>query len=247
MCPHENSIQATGVYEMKSFFRSLFPKRRKAEKPHTIAPHMVWKDQDFFISGSESARNIAGIPDIRCFFLQSCLRSIADVPGDVAECGTRNGKSALFMLEVLPSNRALFLFDSFEGLSDPTPGADSLASSIKPGTNERIFHNNEPNKVFELFEARSNVHIMKGWIPDRFDEVADRTFSMVHVDVDLYAPTRDSFEFFYDRLSPHGMMICDDYGSGSYPGARKAMDEFFQSRPETPVELPQGQAFIVKR
>ena len=44
-----------------------------------------------------------------------------------------------------------------------------------------------------------------------------------------------------------GFVICDDYGSGNYPGSRRAMDEFFADKPEKPVELPQGQAFIVKR
>ena len=34
--------------------------------------------------------------------------------------------------------------------------------------------------------------LMKGWIPTRFQEVADRHFAFVHIDVDLYEPTRDS-------------------------------------------------------
>src|SRR3982750_3773748 len=53
-----------------------------------------WLRYDFFRRAHE--RSIAGIPDERCFTLQSVIRSLRDVPGDVAECGVRYGKSAVF-------------------------------------------------------------------------------------------------------------------------------------------------------
>jgi hypothetical protein len=43
-----------------------------------------------------------------------------------------------------------------------------------------------------------------------------------------------------------GIIICDDYGSGSYPGARHAMNEFFAKKKEKPAILLQAQAFVVK-
>jgi O-methyltransferase len=212
---------------------------------HVIAPHMVWLHEPFFVSAKARVKQ-PGIPDIRCFFLQSCLRSIADVAGDVAECGVREGKSALFMLEALNTPRNFFLFDSFEGLSDPVSGKDTLQSAIDPESGKRIFAG-DVDKVCRTFAGRPNVHVMEGWIPARFAEVSERQFALVHVDVDLYEPTMASFAFFYPRLKPHGILICDDYGSGAYPGARRAMDEFLADKPEKPIELPQGQAFVIKR
>jgi O-methyltransferase len=41
-------------------------------------------------------------------------------------------------------------------------------------------------------------------------------------------------------------MIFDDYGFPSCPGARKAVDEFFGGKPETPIVLGTGQALIVR-
>ncbi|TIX21118.1 MAG: methyltransferase, partial [Mesorhizobium sp.] len=73
-----------------------------------------------------------------------------------------------------------------------------------------------------------------------------RRFALVHIDVDLYEPTRDALAFFYDRVCANGMIICDDYGSGLCPGARKAFDQFFENRPEGIIELPTGQAIVVK-
>jgi hypothetical protein len=212
---------------------------------HTIPAHMVWQHQDYFVS-AKSLVKVPGIPDIRCFFLQSSLRSIADVEGDVAECGVREGKSALFMLHALNAERSFFLFDSFEGLSDPVSGKDTIASAIDATSGKRVFAG-DVEKVRNTFQAWPNVQILPGWIPDRFLEVKARNFALVHIDVDLYQPTLDSLEFFYPRLKRHGMIVCDDYGSGAYPGARKAMDEFFADKSEKPIELPQGQAFVVKR
>jgi predicted O-methyltransferase YrrM len=85
---------------------------------------------------------------------------------------------------------------------------------------------------------------LRGWIPERFDIVSDKTFSIVHIDVDLYQPTRDALEFFYPRLNPGGLMICDDYGSVACPGAKKAVDDFCKRLGKVPAALTTGQAVI---
>lgn len=221
-------------------YRSL----REARRRRTIGKHMVWDSQPLFAATRARHGAIPGIPDLRLYVLQSCIRAVANVPGDIAECGTRFGKSALYMLEALDTPRRMFLFDSFEGLSDPTPGKDGPAAD--PATGTRFFHDTDMAQVAARFQGR-DVALMQGWIPERFPEVADRRFALVHIDVDLYQPSLDSLAFFYERTSPFGMIVCDDYGSGFYPGARQAMDEFFADKPEGIVELPQGQALVTKR
>ena len=86
-----------------------------------------------------------------------------------------------------------------------------------------------------------------GWIPEKFHEVSDVRFCFVHLDVDLFQPTLDSLSFFYDKMSPGGIILCDDYGFITCPGARKAMNSFFADKPEEIVSLPTGQGFVVKR
>jgi hypothetical protein len=92
-----------------------------------------------------------------------------------------------------------------------------------------------------------NYQVYKGWIPERFLEVADLTFRFVHIDVDLFEPTRDSLEFFYPRLASGGILLLDDHGFSTCPGATKAADEFFADKPEQLSLLPTGQAFTIKR
>jgi len=42
-------------------------------------------------------------------------------------------------------------------------------------------------------------------------------------------------------------MLFDDYGFRSCPGARRAIDEFFESKPESVVLVPTGQALIIRQ
>lgn len=43
------------------------------------------------------------------------------------------------------------------------------------------------------------------------------------------------------------MIVGDDYGFDTCPGARRAFDEFMAGKPERLVPVPTGQAFVVKR
>ena len=126
------------------------------------------------------------------------------------------------------------------------PGKDTIETAYPDGGPHRRFHNDDLAGLHAPFAPFGMSRSCRAG-SERFDEVGDRTFCLAHIGVGLYEPTRDSLAFFYPRLERHGMIICDDYGSGAYPGARLALDEFFADRPETPIELPQTQAFIVKR
>lgn len=191
-------------------------------------------------------RKIRGIPDDRCFVLYRTAQALRDLPGDLIECGCRAGKSTRFMLAGtgIESDKTLHAFDSFEGLSEPgrndhsSKGAATWASGDLASSEDRFLGN------IQMYEHM--VRSYRGWIPERFGEVEDRTFAMAHIDVDLYEPTRDSLDFVYPRMDRGGVIVCDDYGSRSCPGARKAFDEFFAEREEAVLELPTSQALVVK-
>ena len=207
-------------------------------------PHLSWlSDPDFArLRGVQ----IVGIPDDRLFLLYSVTKALANVPGDIAECGVREAKSAYFVLQALVStdSKKLHLFDSFEGLSAPTE--NDLDSNGETVWERGILACSEEKvrKNLAGFEAR--IELYKGWIPDRFPDVANEQFCLVHVDVDLFEPTRDSVEFFYPRLVPNGILIFDDYGSGFCRGARQAIDTFFADKPEHLIHLPTGQGLVIK-
>jgi hypothetical protein len=92
-----------------------------------------------------------------------------------------------------------------------------------------------------------SIAVLPGWIPKRFDEVEDHQFRVVHIDVDLYEPTRDSLEFFYSRLVQCGVIVMDDYGFATCPGATRAAREFASHHGVGILHLASGQGVIMKR
>ena len=84
--------------------------------------------------------------------------------------------------------------------------------------------------VRNILDEFDFIEIYNGWIPDRFKEVENKKFQFVHLDVDLYEPTRDSLNFFYPKLVQGGVIVCDDYNFSTFPGAKKAWDNFFKDK-----------------
>jgi O-methyltransferase len=176
----------------------------------------------------------------RKFALRELLKLALRRHGDLAECGVFRGATAFLMGKAIRQaggNRTLHLFDSFAGLSQPQaadgsywqPG--SLACSLA-----------DVQAALQDFADLIAYH--PGWIPTRFQDVVDRRFCCVHIDVDLYQPTRDALVFFHPRMVTGGVIVCDDYGFDTCPGARRAMDEFFASRTELVIHLPTGQGIV---
>lgn len=177
----------------------------------------------------------------RKFMLRSLLALVEGVPGDLAECGTYEGASAHLLAQRLDDEHEfLHLFESFQGLPRPSVADGDYWKGGDLAANEELVR----TRLARFGEA---VVIHAGWIPDRFPEVEDRVFSFVHVDVDLYEPTAASVRFFYPRLVTGAVLLFDDYGFSSCPGARRAIDEFVGTIPEPLVHIPTGQAFLVKR
>jgi hypothetical protein len=138
------------------------------------------------------------------------------------------------MCEAL-EGRSLYLFDSFEGLPQTGEGDARFGS----GQYAASF-----DKVKSYLAAFPQVHIYKGFFPATSAPVADKRFSFVHLDVDLYEPTRDALHFFYPRVNPGGMFMVHDYLWAE--GVRKAVKEFFSTRPEPIIELAGAYCGVVK-
>ena len=51
----------------------------------------------------------------------------------------------------------------------------------------------------------------------------------------------------FERISPGGMVVFDDYGWAGYRDQKLAVDEFMRDRGHAVLELPTGQGLVVKR
>jgi glycosyltransferase involved in cell wall biosynthesis/SAM-dependent methyltransferase len=204
-------------------------------------PQLAWWQDAEFNDYLRRFGEIDGMNADRRWMLYQLLRLIENIPGDTAECGVYAGASSYLICQANSQsrqNRWHFLFDSFEGLSTPGPfdgthwSVGDLHCTLKAAQ--------------ENLSDFKNASFHPGWIPETFEEMAKNWLAFVHIDVDLYEPTRDSIAFFYPRMSTGGIILCDDYGFTSCPGATKAIDDFLRDKPEKIVSLPTGSGFIIK-
>jgi len=190
----------------------------------------------------------------RFYSLVTLFRRTSALRGLVAECGCFRGLSSYLLCRTLKLADPAFdgsgyrIFDSFQGLSVPQP-EDTIADSDPDA--QLLRNNTQPGKFAAALEsvkaslnAFPNIEFFPGWIPSAFPDESETRYRFVHVDVDIYQPTRDSFDYFYPRLVAGGIIVCDDYG---WPGARKAIDEFCERMGAECEVTPSLQAYIVRR
>ncbi len=222
-------------------------------------PHVAWWGDRSWTSPYAKYLTETRILDRR-FTLVRWAESVRSLRGSTAECGVYTGAGSALVCKALDGSYDLgechFGFDSFEGLSQPVtadrhPGEEAAASYALRAIFRRQWRKGDLSSPLEVAQGRVAdfpfCRLVKGWIPDSLAAAAGEVFRFVHVDVDLYQPTWDSLAFFYPRTTSGGVILFDDYGFLSCPGARSAILHFFADKPEPVVELATGQAVVIKR
>lgn len=179
----------------------------------------------------------------RCYQLYALLRHALAVPGDVWECGVFRGGTAAMLAAILAEHdasgsRRLHLFDSFAGM----PATDATRDLHHAGD----FQDTSLAAVRRVVGRPDVVEFHAGYIPRTFAGLEQARLAFVHVDVDIYQSVVDCCAFTFPRLSSGGVMVFDDYGFPTCPGARVAVDEFAAATGVVPIVLPTGQAIIIK-
>ena len=186
-------------------------------------------------------------PD-RVYVLYTLALQALNLPGHWYECGVYKGGTAGMLAKLLhnkqPSSvRELHLFDTFEGMPETDVEHDlHLQGDFADTSLEAV----QKHVTSNLNDA-SFIKFHKGYIPETFANLEQHEIALAHIDVDIYKAIHDSCDFIYPRLQNGGFMVFDDYGFGSCPGARTAVDEFFADKPEQPLVLPTGQAVVFRQ
>lgn len=156
------------------------------------------------------------------------------VPGDFIETGVWRGGACIYMRAILQTygvlNRRVWLADSFEGLPPPDPKA-------YPADAGDAFHTYSDLAV-SLDVVKQNfakynllddqVMFLKGWFKDTLPTAQIERLALLRLDGDMYESTMDALRHLYDKLSPRGFVIVDDYRVVA--GCREAVDDFRKLR-----------------
>jgi len=155
------------------------------------------------------------------------------IMGSFVECGVWNGGSSGLIAKIASNNqlRHIWLFDSWEGLPEPTNFDISHRGMI--GDKGMAFGNIEIVRelLFNKFKLdNQRIHLQKGWFNDTIPlckrDIGD--ISLLHLDCDWYDSVKFCLEELYDCVIKGGFIIIDDYGH--WKGCKKAVDEFIENR-----------------
>ena len=143
------------------------------------------------------------------------------VQGHFAEVGVWRGNTAALLAYYAHRNdRRLYLYDTFQGFDRRD------LTDIDQDIN-KMFDNTSIELLKDVIGRDfSACEIREGYFPQTVQGEADEQFSFVSLDADLYQPIREGLLFFYPRLAPGGLIFVHDYGSHTWDGCKKAVDEF---------------------
>jgi O-methyltransferase len=185
---------------------------------------------------------------VRYYFLAMVCDLIEKeaLPGDVAELGVYKGNTAFLLAQLARRlGRTAYLFDTFESLPECDFVDVDATTTIKNRKNQFVDTSLE---VVQRVVGTSNVEIVPGYFPKSITRASMMTrYALVHLDCDLYAPTRAGLEFFYPKLVPNGFLIVHDYMGLYWDGVEKAVNEFFADKPERFVPIPDKSGTIAFR
>jgi hypothetical protein len=187
----------------------------------------------------------------RVFALVQATRYVVkyDIPGAFVECGVWRGGSmmavALTLLHEGGPTRDLYLFDTFEGMTEPTgKDRDSMgtsASSILTKTPSKtgIWCYASLEDVTQALRATGypseKIHFVKGKVEDTIPCNDLSQIAVLRLDTDWYESTYHELTHLFPLLKTGGVLIIDDYGH--WQGAREATDQYFQEHTESPILL----------
>lgn len=179
----------------------------------------------------------------RMYALYNAVKYVVqnNIEGDFVECGVWRGGSSMMIALTLNSmnikDRKIYLYDTFEGMSEPTEND----VDFRGGNADNLLKQNiqdKENSVWCLADLQDvqnnmkltqyplgNVQFVKGKVEDTIPQTISEKIALLRLDTDWYESTAHELKYLYPKLSTKGVLIIDDYGH--WEGCRKAVDEYF--------------------
>ncbi len=161
------------------------------------------------------------------------------VPGDIVECGVFKGVGAMYWAKLLAiyapgSRKRVIGFDTFSEFANSM--LDYEREAAEGFTSEASFVGIDPSEIVSKASAAGldgRLELIVGDVAETALTYAQDNkgfrVSLLHLDLDTYSGTKAVLEALYDRVTPGGIIVCDEYGSPEW-GESDAIDEFLKDR-----------------
>lgn len=164
-------------------------------------------------------------------------KQIAGLPGDILEFGVYKGASFARLLAFRDlienkDSRHIAGFDIFGKFPDDL-ALESDREFVK-SFEEKGGYGIDRGHLSQLLSAKgcTNFQLIKGDIfntlPQYLKANPGLRIALLHIDVDVYEPSKFILETLWDRVVLGGIVMLDDYGS--VEGETKAVDEFLAEK-----------------
>lgn len=169
-------------------------------------------------------------------------------PGHYLELGVHRGLTLKLIYRCMDRRQVLHGFDTFEGFDQRDIDVERTLS--KNNWKKGNFLPTSKDTV-GLFvgegEWPANLNLVAGWFPDSFRGYEKLLWRFAHIDMDLYAPTREALERLWPKMVLGGIIMVHDYGCKEFQ-ARRAVDEFCERVSVRPLKLDDryGSAVLTK-
>jgi hypothetical protein len=166
-----------------------------------------------------------------------------NLPGAFVECGVWRGGSAMLVAKMLNNrkitDRHLYLYDTFEGMSAPTKADMDFRGKDAAVLLDQNVDQKETSVwcLADLNEVKHNMgltgyakeltHYVEGKVEDTIPAtIPSEGIALLRLDTDWYESTWHELVHLYPLLVNKGVLVIDDYGH--WEGCRKAVDEYFE-------------------
>lgn len=187
--------------------------------------------------------SMAGVE--RMFSLYTAVNYVLsnNIKGDFVECGVWRGGSAMMIAKVLlyhnVTDRKIYLYDTFEGMSAPTAGdvsttgvdATIMLQQNKLSKSSTVWcyadlEDVQRNMGLTGF-SRENIIYTKGKVEETIPAIMpNENIALLRLDTDWYESTKHELIHLFPMLQTKGVLIIDDYGH--WEGCKKAVDDYFE-------------------
>jgi O-methyltransferase len=172
----------------------------------------------------------------------------ARLPGDFVECGVDTGMISTAVCEWLDFNRLdkdFWLFDTYEGIPDAQM-TDAERDGIG-GWHNRQSYTECFAEASAGFAPWPRCRLVRGIVPASLEAFPrDRRVAYLSIDMNIVLPEIAAIEFFWDRLTPGGIVLLDDYGWATHAAQRTAFDAFARAHDAMILSVPTGQGIMIR-
>jgi O-methyltransferase len=179
-------------------------------------------------------------------------RTCLALPGDFVECGVYRGDMTWMItqcVDLRAAGKKFYLYDTFAGLDPRYPNefASPTAETFAQFSAGEYGAQDIEGYVRRRFQPFDYVVVTKGVVPDVLHQIAPERIAFMHIDMNSPKAEVGALEVLFDRVSPGGIIVFDDYGWKTFEKQKEAADRFMAARGQLIMELPTGQGLMVKR